>query len=153
MEIEIAEENILIIDESSSIIKVDLPFGEAIVSSEITISNLKESEIRTMMTRFRQLLELERKQSERREQVEDIGILEQMERAYHTQRAFTAQAMAGIFLNDATKLKEVIEDENGHVMTKNELVHWLSGDFILAWGRMFFYMFEIARTHLKKKLG
>lgn len=145
------EENFIYIDEAESLINIDLPIGSDLLRTRVLVHEVLEENIRVILSRARSFLELEQKQNKEKENIEDLESLEKMKRVLFTQKEFLKKAIVPLFLSEAVEVIDNLEKSDGTLMSKEDFLEWLNGDFIMAWARVFFFYFEMGKAKLKKK--
>lgn len=140
------------VDEKVSLLEVKLPINGNLFRTEINTDLIPQEDIRVFLSRMRDLLVIEQKQDQEKVQIENPEELERLEKVREAHRRFALSCVESIFLSEATEIKDELEDEKGEILSKEFLLEWLEGDFIMAWARVFYFTLENNRVNLKKKL-
>lgn len=144
-------QDILQIDPSSSLLKLDLPLGNEILRSEIEVSHIEEAKLRTFLFRWRGFLEFENKLKISSSSFLSQEELEKQEKEFFTYQDFVLSLTREIFCLDSVRFLSRLVDSQARELTKQDLCFWLEGDFIFIWGKLFYYLLESSRIAIKKK--
>lgn len=139
------------IDEKVSLLEVNLPIDGQVFRSKVNLDLIPEEDIRIILDRSRSFLQMEQIQLEERTKVTDIEELRRLESVLNAHKAFMIEGIEPVFLSPAVEIVDCLENEEGEIIDKDFLAEWLEGDFLVAWGRFFFFYLENNRVKLKKK--
>lgn len=144
-------QEILQIEPSSSLLKLDLPIGNEIFRSCVEVSKIEESKIRSFLYRWRRFSEVEREIKNKNLSSLSREELEKQEQEFFTYQEYVLSLTREIFSLESVKFLSVLENSEGKKLTKEDLSLWLEGDFLFVWGKLFYYLLESNRISLKKK--
>lgn len=141
-----------VVDEAASLLRFAISLPDAKIPFEISLSLISEKDIRALRTR-RDAYDKARlafNETILRSQTEEA--LERAEQGLFAVKDYFIAILKKIFLSDAITIPAKISLKDGSLVDKEVLAGWMQGDFLIAWGVMFYEMVESQMILLKKKV-